>query len=65
MGIIIILASGLFFTLSSFFGKLVTTTTDMNSIVTSFFRFFIGAILISIYMKYKGATLKPTSQSLL
>ncbi len=58
LGIIIILASGLFFTLSSFFGKLVTTTTDMNSIVTSFFRFFIGAILISIYMKYKGATFK-------
>lgn len=58
LGILIILASGLFFTASSYFGKLVTTTTEMNSIVTSFFRFFIGAILITIYMKLKGASFK-------
>lgn len=59
LGILIILASGFFFTISSYFGKLVTTNSDMNSIVTSFFRFMIGTVLIVIYMKLKGGSFKP------
>lgn len=58
LGILIILASGVFFTISSYFGKLVTTNSDMNSIVTSFFRFFIGAILITLYIKLKGGSFR-------
>lgn len=64
MGIIIILISGIFFTFSSYFGKLVTNTTNMSGVITSFSRFFVGFILMFIYMVYtkksfKAPNIKP------
>lgn len=64
MGIIIILVSGIFFTFSSYFGKVVTNTTNMSGVITSFSRFLVGFILMFIYMVYtkksfKAPNIKP------
>ncbi len=58
IGIFIVLLSGLFFTLSSYFGKVVTNVTDMSGVITSFARFFIGTISMFTYIVFTKKTLK-------
>ena len=53
------LLSSLFFTLSTFFGKLVSNTTEMNALVTSFVRYFLGTVGLGAFMVYRGISFKP------
>ncbi|HZJ99683.1 MAG TPA: DMT family transporter, partial [Tissierellaceae bacterium] len=59
MGVALIFISALFFSLSSFFGKIVTNTTNMSGVITSFSRFFIGAVMMFIYMLATKKSFKP------
>lgn len=64
MGVFLILLSSLSFALSSYFGKVVTNTTNMSGVVTSFSRFFLGAIIMGIYIlltkkSFKAPDIKP------
>lgn len=61
MGVILILVSSLFFTLSSMFGKIVTNTTSMSGVVTSFSRFLLGAIFMFIYILFTKRSLKAVN----
>lgn len=47
---ILMLISALCFAFSSYFGKVVSTRSNMSSTITSFSRFLIGAILIGAYL---------------
>ena len=58
MGVFLILLSALSFTFSTYFGKLVTNTTEMSGVITSFGRFFLGTIIIGLYILYKKKSLK-------
>lgn len=58
MGVFLVLLSALSFALSTYFGKIVTNTTDMSGIITSFSRFFLGAILMTIFILYKKKSFK-------
>ena len=64
IGVWLVLLSSLFFTLSSYFGKVVTNITGMSGVITSFGRFFIGAIGMFIYIvitkkSFKTPNIKP------
>lgn len=64
IGVLLVLLSGLCFTLSSYFAKVVTNVTDMSGVITSFGRFFIGAICMLIYIfitkkSFKSPDIKP------
>lgn len=64
MGLIILLLSAFSFSLSSYFGKIVTNTTDMSGVIVSFSRFLIGAIIMFIYIvvtkkSFKSIDFKP------
>ncbi|MFY9482564.1 MAG: DMT family transporter [Tissierellaceae bacterium] len=64
MGFITITVSDLFFTLSSYFGKLVTNSSDMSGIIVSFSRFLVGATLMLVYIlatrrSFKSPDFKP------
>ena len=64
MGAILILLSAVSFAFSTYFGKIVTNTTDMSGIITSFARFFLGAIVMFIYIlftkkSFKAEEIKP------
>lgn len=59
LGIILVLASALFFAVSSYYGKVVTNITDMTALVTSFSRFVIGTVIMFIYMIYTKKSFKP------
>ncbi len=59
MGHILVLLSALFFSLSSYYGKIVTNITDMSGVITSFSRFLIGTIGMLIYILYKRKSFKP------
>ena len=58
MGILLILLSAFSFTISSYFGKIVTNTTSMSGVVTSFSRFLLGSILMFFYILYKRKSFK-------
>ncbi len=53
------LLSALFFTLSTYFGKLVSNYTEMDALVTSFVRYFIGTIGLGSFMFFRGISFKP------
>lgn len=53
MGVFLVLLSAISFSFSSYFGKIVTNTTNMNGVVTSFGRFFLGLIIMVIYILYR------------
>ncbi len=53
------LMSSFFFTLSTFFGKLVANTTEMDAIITSFSRYFLGTLGMAVFMRVKGISFKP------
>ena len=59
MGVVLVFISALFFSLSSFFGKIVTNTTNMSGVITSFSRFFIGAVMMFIYIIATKKSFKP------
>ncbi len=59
MGVFLMLLSSLFFTLSTFFGKLVSNYTEMDAVVTSFVRYFLGATGLGAFMFFKGISFKP------
>lgn len=59
LGIILILVSALCFVASSFFAKVVTNTTEMTAIVTSFSRFALGAVIMFIYIVSNKKSFKP------
>lgn len=61
MGVLLVLISALFFVLSSYYGKIVTSTTEMTAIVTSFSRFLLGTIIMAIYMVSKKKSFKPNN----
>lgn len=61
MGIFLVLLSSLCFSLSSVFGKIVTTNTNMSAVVTSFSRFLLGASLMFIYILHTKKSLKPVN----
>jgi len=65
LGITLILISSLFFVLSSYFGKVVTNTTEMSAIVTSFSRFALGAIFMLIYILLAKKSFKPAKMNLI
>ena len=58
MGVIFILLSSLCFAFATYFGKIVTNTTNMSGIVTSFGRFFLGLIMMVIYILYTKKSFK-------
>lgn len=58
MGVFLILLSALSFTFSTYFGKIVTNTTEMSGVITSFSRFFLGAILMTGYILIKKKSFK-------
>ena len=67
MGHILIVLSALFFSLSSYFGKIVTNTTDMSGVITSFSRFLIGTIMMFLYIliskkSFKANDFKPMQE---
>lgn len=55
---ILMLISALCFAFSSYFGKVVSTTSNMSSTITSFSRFLIGAILIGAYLLFNKQSFK-------
>lgn len=57
-GIVYVLLSALFFALGSIFGKVVTNNSDLSGAINSFSRFFLGAILMLIYILYTKRSLK-------
>lgn len=59
MGHILVVLSALFFSLSSYFGKIVTNTTDMSGVITSFSRFLIGTIMMSLYILISKKSFRP------
>lgn len=59
LGVIILLISNLFFVLSSYFGKVVSSTTEMSAVITSFSRFLLGALFMLIYILFKKKSFKP------
>ncbi len=59
MGVALILVSAVFFAASSYFGKVVINTTEMTAIVTSFFRFVLGTVIMCIYMLYTKKSFRP------
>jgi len=64
LGIILILLSALSFSLSSFFGKIVTNTTNMSGIIISLSRFVVGTIVMFTYIvatrrTFKAPDIKP------
>ncbi|MDR7869521.1 MAG: DMT family transporter [Tissierellaceae bacterium] len=64
MGLIILILSALFFSVSSYFGKIVTNITSMSGVITSFSRFFLGAVIMFIYIiatkkSFKSEDFKP------
>lgn len=61
MGHILVLLSAFFFSLSSYFGKIITNTTNMSGVITSFSRFFIGAVLMFAYILISKKTFKPNN----
>ncbi|MDF2892126.1 MAG: putative secreted protein [Clostridia bacterium] len=65
MGLVLILISSLCFVASSYFGKVVTNTTEMTAIVTSFSRFVLGAIIMLVYMILAKKSFKPTKMRLI
>lgn len=59
MGVTLVLISAALFSLGSFFGKIVTNTTNMSGAITSFSRFFIGAVLMFLYILISKKSFKP------
>lgn len=64
VGVLIILISAVCFVVSSYFGKVVTNTTEMTAIVTSFSRFLLGTVIMYIYIistkrSFKAGNIKP------
>ncbi len=59
MGIMLILISALCFVASSYFGKVVTNTTEMTAIITSFSRFILGTIIMFIYIISTKKSFRP------
>lgn len=60
LGITLVLISTFLFSLSSYLGKIVTNTTSMSGVITSFSRFFIGAVFMFIYMLATKKSFKPS-----
>lgn len=56
------LLSSLFFTLSTYFGKLVSNYTEMDALITSFVRNFLGVIGLGLFMYLKGISFKPVNK---
>lgn len=65
MGLTLILISSLFFVISSYFGKVVTNTTEMTAIVTSFSRFALGTIFMLTYILLTKKSFKPVKMRLI
>lgn len=65
MGLVLILISSLFFVVSSYFGKVVTNTTEMTAIVTSFSRFVLGAVVMLIYILLTKKSFRPVRVKLI
>lgn len=65
MGLALILISSLCFVASSYFGKVVTNTTEMTGVVTSFSRFALGTVLMLTYMLLAGKSFKPVKMRLI
>lgn len=61
LGVLLILISALFFVLGSYFGKVVTLTTDMTAVITSFSRFLLGTIIMFFYILYKKESFRPNN----
>ena len=61
MGNILMLISSFCFAISSYFGRIVSTTTNMSSTITSFCRFLLGAILMGGYLLYKKQSFKANN----
>lgn len=64
IGISLVVFSGLWFVISSYFAKIVTNVTGMSGVITSFSRFFIGAICMFIYIivtkkSFRAPDIKP------
>lgn len=64
MGLALILISSLCFVISSYFGKVVTNTTEMTAIVTSFSRFVLGTIIMLGYILSNKKSFRPTKMRL-
>lgn len=64
MGVILVLFASFFFVSSTYFGKVVTNSTEMTAIVTSFSRYLLGTILMVPYIiitkkSFKADNMKP------
>lgn len=54
--------SAICFTFSSYYGKVVTTSTNMSSTMTSFSRFILGTLIIALYMILTKKSFKPNNK---
>ncbi len=59
MGVILVLLSGLAFTMSSYYGKVITNTTAMSGVIGSFSRFLFGTICMFIYILITKKDFRP------
>lgn len=64
MGVLFVMLSAFFYVVSSYYGKVVTNISDMTAVVTSFSRFFLGTIVMAIYIiitkkSFKANDMKP------
>lgn len=58
MGKLFMLLSAFCFSFSSYFAKVVTSTTSMESVITSFSRFILGTIIMASYIIITKKTFK-------
>ncbi len=62
-GILLLLASALFFSLSTVFAKIVNNNSLIPGIEISFFRFLMGLIGVSVFILYRGESIRPRKLS--
>lgn len=61
MGKLLILISAFCFSFSSYFGKVVTLSTSMSAVITSFNRFLFGTIIMTAYIIVTKKSFKPNN----
>ena len=60
-GFVLLLSSSVSFAVSTVFAKLVTENSEIQAIEITFFRFFFGFIIVSLFILRKKKSLKPVS----
>lgn len=64
-GIILLLTAELCFTVATVLAKLLTNSSAIPPLEITFFRFFVGAITVTVYIYVKKISVKPNNISLI